>query len=208
MIFWVTFFPLISEAITGTQVSVGPPAFRPFVVPIALLVVALSGIGPIIAWRRVTVAKLRRGFAFPVAFAAGVLVALLIFTDATRHPFAFLMFVFGSFVIAAVVQEFFRGGRARRAMTGEAPPVALFGLVRRNRRRYGGYIVHAGVRGRADRRRRLDLVPAPALRIPAPGPERADRRVRRQVPEADRDRPRRRSCRSAPSSASTRAGIA
>jgi cytochrome c-type biogenesis protein CcmF len=144
VIFWVTFFPLISEAITGTQVSVGPPAFRPFVVPIALLVVALSGIGPIIAWRRVTVAKLRRGFALPVAFAAGVLVALLILTDATRHAFAFVMFVFGSFVIAAVVQEFFRGVRARRAMTGEAPPVALFALVRRNRRRYGGYIVHAG----------------------------------------------------------------
>jgi cytochrome c-type biogenesis protein CcmF len=144
VIFWVTFFPLISEAITGTEVSVGPPAFRPFVVPLALLVVGLSGIGPIIAWRRVTVAKLRRGFAFPVLFAIGVLAALLLFTDATEHAFAFLMFVFGSFVVAAVVQEFFRGVRARRAMTGEVPPVALFALVRRNRRRYGGYIVHAG----------------------------------------------------------------
>ena len=49
VIFWVTFFPLISEAITGTEISVGPPAFRPFVVPLALIVVALSGIGPIIA---------------------------------------------------------------------------------------------------------------------------------------------------------------
>jgi cytochrome c-type biogenesis protein CcmF len=144
VIFWVTFFPLISEAITGTQVSVGPPAFRPFVVPLALLVVALSGIGPIIAWRRVTVAKLRRGFAFPVLFGVLVMVALLVLTDATRHVLALLMFVFGSFVLAAVVQEFVRGVRARRAMSGEAPPVALFALVRRNRRRYGGYIVHAG----------------------------------------------------------------
>jgi cytochrome c-type biogenesis protein CcmF len=144
VIFWVTFFPLISEAITGTQVSVGPPAFRPFVVPLALLIVGLSGIGPIIAWRRVTVARLRRGFAFPVLFAVGVLVALLLFTDATRHVFAFLMFVFGSFVVAAVVQEFARGVRVRHAMTGEIPPVALFALVRRNRRRYGGYIIHLG----------------------------------------------------------------
>jgi cytochrome c-type biogenesis protein CcmF len=144
VIFWVTFFPLISEAITGTQVSVGPPAFRPFVVPLALLVVALSGVGPIIAWRRVTVAKLRRGFVFPIVFAVAVLVALLALTDATRHVFAFVMFVFGSFVLAAVVQEFIRGVRARRGMTGEAPPRALFALVRRNRRRYGGYIVHAG----------------------------------------------------------------
>jgi cytochrome c-type biogenesis protein CcmF len=145
VIFWVTFFPLISEAITGTQVSVGPPAFRPFVVPLALVIVALSGVGPIIAWRRVTISKLRRGFAFPVAFALAIMVGLLALSDADRHVFAFLMFVFGSFVVAAVVQEFFRGVRARRAMTGEAPPVALVALVRRNRRRYGGYIVHAGI---------------------------------------------------------------
>ena len=67
VIFWVTFFPLISEAVTGTKVSVGPPAFRPFIVPLALVLVLLSGIGPIIAWRRVTVANLRRNFTFPVA---------------------------------------------------------------------------------------------------------------------------------------------
>jgi cytochrome c-type biogenesis protein CcmF len=145
VIFWVTFFPLISEAITGTQVSVGPPAFRPFVVPLALLLVALSGIGPIIAWRRVTVGKLRRAFTIPVVAAFVVLAALLLGTDADRHAFALCMFVLGTFVLAAVVQEFARGIRARRAMTSEAPPIALLGLVRRNRRRYGGYIVHAGV---------------------------------------------------------------
>ena len=66
VIFWVTFFPLISQALTGTKVSVGPPAFRPFVVPLALILVLLSGIGPIIAWRRVTVANLRRNFTLPV----------------------------------------------------------------------------------------------------------------------------------------------
>ena len=71
MIFWVTFFPLISEAITGTKVSVGPPAFRPFVVPLAIILVLLSGIGPIIAWRRVTVSNLKRSFAFPTAAAGG-----------------------------------------------------------------------------------------------------------------------------------------
>jgi cytochrome c-type biogenesis protein CcmF len=146
VIFWVTFFPLISEAITGTQVSVGPPAFRPFVVPLALLLVVLSGIGPIIAWRRVTLAKLRRGFAFPVAAAFAVLVLLLALDPGVdAHVFALTMFVFGTFVVAAVVQEFARGVRARRAMTSEAPPAALAALIRRNRRRYGGYTVHAGV---------------------------------------------------------------
>jgi cytochrome c-type biogenesis protein CcmF len=145
VIFWVTFFPLVSEAVTGTEVSVGPPAFRPFVVPLALIVVLLSGVGPIIAWRRVTPAKLRRSFAFPTAVGVGTLVVLLFVSGVTRHVFAYLMFGLGAFVVASVVQEFSRGVRARQAMTSESPPVALARLVRRNRRRYGGYIVHAGV---------------------------------------------------------------
>ena len=145
VIFWITFFPLISEAITGTEVSVGPPAFRPFVVPLALIVVGLSGVGPIIAWRRVTVSKLRRSFAFPLVAALVALVVLLFVPGVTSHLFAMLMFVAGTFVVASVGQEFYRGTRARQAMTHESPPVALGRLVRRNRRRYGGYIVHAGV---------------------------------------------------------------
>jgi cytochrome c-type biogenesis protein CcmF len=145
VIFWITFFPLISEAITGTEVSVGPPAFRPFVVPLALIVVVLSGVGPIIAWRRVTVSKLRRSFAVPLVAALVALVVLLFVPGVTSHLFAMLMFVAGTFVVASVGQEFYRGTRARQAMTHESPPVALGRLVRRNRRRYGGYIVHAGV---------------------------------------------------------------
>ncbi len=145
VIFWITFFPLISEAITGTEVSVGPPAFRPFVVPLAIIVVLLSGIGPIIAWRRVTVSKLKRSFAFPVAAMLVALVVLLLVPGVSDHKFALLMFCAGTFVVAAVAQEFYRGVRARQAMTSEPAPVALGRLVRRNRRRYGGYIVHAGV---------------------------------------------------------------
>lgn len=145
VVFWITFFPLISEAITGTQVSVGAPAFRPFVVPLALIIVVLSGIGPIIAWRRVTVAKLRRSFAFPAAAMVVIGAVLAATIGVVGHIFAFLMFCAGTFVIAAVVHEFVRGVRARRAMSDESAPVALGRLVRRNRRRYGGYIVHAGV---------------------------------------------------------------
>jgi cytochrome c-type biogenesis protein CcmF len=145
VVFWITFFPLISEAVTGTQVSVGPPAFRPFVVPLAILVVVLSGIGPIIAWRRVTLAKLRRSFTLPVAAAVATAVVLALIPGETSHLLALLMFAAGALVVTAVVQEFVRGVRARRAMTGESPPRALGALVRRNRRRYGGYIVHAGV---------------------------------------------------------------
>ncbi len=145
VIFWITFFPLISQAITGTEVSVGPPAFRPFVVPLALIIVLLSGVGPIIAWRRVTVAKLRRSLAFPLAVLATVLVVLLLVGGVHSHLAAVAMFCVGAFAVAAVGQEFFRGMRARQAMTLESPPLALGRLVRRNRRRYGGYIVHLGV---------------------------------------------------------------
>jgi cytochrome c-type biogenesis protein CcmF len=144
VIFWVTFFPLISEAITGTQVSVGPPAFRPFVVPLALIIVLLSGIGPLIAWRRVTLSNLRHSLAFPFGVGVAALAVLLVVLG-PAHGLALAMFSCGAFVIAAVGQEFWRGTRARHAMSGERAPRALLALVRRNRRRYGGYIVHAGV---------------------------------------------------------------
>ena len=145
VIFWVTFFPLISQAITGTKVSVGPPAFRPFIVPLALVLVGLAGIGPIIAWRRVTAANLRRSFLIPVLAAVGCCAALLAVGGVDARPFALAMFVLGTFVLASVAQELWRGVGARRAMTHERAAVALMRLVRRNRRRYGGYTVHAGI---------------------------------------------------------------
>src|SRR5947209_580857 len=85
VVFWFTFFPLISQAITGTQTSVGPPVFAHFVVPLALLVVVLSGVGPIIAWHRVTVSKLQRTFLFPVAVGLGTLAVLALVPGVTGH---------------------------------------------------------------------------------------------------------------------------
>ena len=144
VIFWVTMFPLISQAVTGTKVSVGPPAFTPFVVPLALVLVLLTGVGPLIAWRRATVANLRQQFTYPVAFGVLVTVLVLVLTDAGRKPFAVAMFGLGAFVVGTVVQEFYRGAGARRAMTHDPWPVAVLALVRRNRRRYGGYLAHFG----------------------------------------------------------------
>lgn len=145
VIFWITLFPLISQAITGTKVSVGPPAFTPFVVPLALILVLLTGIGPMISWRRATVANLKRNFAFPVAFGVLVLLVVGLFTDAATKPLALIMFGLGGFVIAGVLQEMYRGTAARHALTSDIWPVALVALIRRNRRRYGGYIAHFGI---------------------------------------------------------------
>ncbi len=145
VIFWGTFFPLISEAITGTKASVGPPWFTRFVVPLALVLTLLSGLGPVFAWRRATWSNLRRGLTVPLAAAGAVLIALLVAGGVAERPAALVMFCLAAFVLAVVGQEFWRGVRARRAMSDDSVPRALFALVGRNRRRYGGYTVHAGI---------------------------------------------------------------
>ena len=135
---------MISEALTGQEASVGPPWFDRYTVPLALILVLLSGIGPVIAWRRATLANARRNFVVPIAVALATLVVLLA-ADVPVKPFALAMFCCAAFVFGSIGQEFFRGMRARSAIAGEAPPLALVALVRRNRRRYGGYIVHIGI---------------------------------------------------------------
>ncbi|CAA9461875.1 MAG: Cytochrome c heme lyase subunit CcmF [uncultured Solirubrobacteraceae bacterium] len=145
VIFWGTFFPLISEAISGREASVGPPWFNRYTVPLALVLVLLSGIGPVIAWRRATAANLRRNMLAPTGVALLALVGLLALTDAGGSIPALLMFVFGAFVLTVVWQELWRGVRARRISARESVPVALVALIRRNRRRYGGYVVHVGI---------------------------------------------------------------
>jgi cytochrome c-type biogenesis protein CcmF len=143
-IWWGTFFPLISEAITGSRASIGPPWFDRFTVPLTMVLVLLSGIGPLIAWRRATAANLRRNFTWPVLIAVGAL-ALALLLGGGSQPDAMIMFVLAGFVLGAVGQELVRGTRARRVMARESAPVALVSLIRRNRRRYGGYLVHAGM---------------------------------------------------------------
>ena len=125
VIFWGTFFPLISEAVTGHKASVGPPWFGRYVVPLALVLVLLSGLGPVIAWRRTTAANLRRALLFPAAAALATLVVLLAAGDVAGRPAALAMFCLAAFVLAVVGQEFWRGVRARRAMSSDSVPRRL-----------------------------------------------------------------------------------
>jgi cytochrome c-type biogenesis protein CcmF len=144
VVFWGTFFPLIAEAVTGRQRNIGPPVYEQFVVPLALLLVLAAGIGPVIAWRRATASNLRRNLSRPAAIAVVVLIALVALGQ-TRSITALIMFTLAAFVLAGIAQELWRGVRARRATSREAVPVAFVSQVRRNRRRYGGYFVHAGI---------------------------------------------------------------
>jgi len=143
VVFWGTFFPLITEAL-GNEQSFTPPMFNRYVTPLALILVLLSGIGPLIAWRRATAANLRRNFALPVGAVVLVPVGHAAAGVTGSIP-ALLMFGFAAFVVAAVGQELWRGVRARRAMSRDSVPAALLAVVRRNRRRYGGYTVHVGI---------------------------------------------------------------
>jgi cytochrome c-type biogenesis protein CcmF len=131
--------------VTGSRASVGPPWFGRYTVPLALVLVLLAGLGPVAAWRRTTAANLRRALLVPGGAALVTLVVLLAVGDVARRPAALAMFCLGAFVLAVVGQEFWRGVGARRAMSSDSVLGALISLVQRNRRRYGGYIVHAGI---------------------------------------------------------------
>jgi cytochrome c-type biogenesis protein CcmF len=142
-VLWGTLFPIISEAVRGNKITVGPPFFNTVNIPLGLLLLLLTGIGPLIAWRRASVANLRRQFLVPVSVA--ITIGVLCFVIGVHNLAALLSYTFGGLVLATIVQEFSKGVGARHRMYGESRIVALPRLIARNRRRYGGYIVHLGV---------------------------------------------------------------
>ncbi len=142
-VFLGTVFPLVSEVLTGRSINVGPPFFDHIVVPLAFGIVLMMGIGPLIAWRRASPEQLRRNFLAPGA--AAVLVGAGLTAAGMRSPGAVLAFALCGFVAAGIALEFARGVRVRRAHRGDGTAAALAGLILRNRRRYGGYIVHLGM---------------------------------------------------------------
>jgi cytochrome c-type biogenesis protein CcmF len=138
-----TTFPLIVEAINQNRVSVGPPYFNKVSVPLGLLLLFLMGVGPALPWRRATPEKLRRTFLVPVL--AGIASFVVVFALGMRAFWPLLTIGFAGFVMATIVEEFRKGIRARRRIAGVSSPVALWQILTRNSRRYGGYVVHAGI---------------------------------------------------------------
>ncbi len=145
VVLWGTFFPLISEALTGTKEAVGPPWFDQYTVPLVLILVLLSGVGPVIAWRRTSWSRLWRSMRLPAIVALLVAIGCAVFRPGNGDVTPQIMFVVGAFAIAVSLQELWRGTRARQAMTDEGPLRAFRLLLARNRARYGGFIVHIGV---------------------------------------------------------------
>jgi cytochrome c-type biogenesis protein CcmF len=142
---WGTMFPVISEAVRGTKISVGPEFFNRLTGPLAALLLFMTGVGPLIAWRRASWASLRRQFWLPGLTGLTAAAATLLYL---RGDFAIYPFVFwslGAFVIATISQEYWRAVRARMRNAGESAGTALATLLRKNQRRYGGYVVHVGI---------------------------------------------------------------
>jgi cytochrome c-type biogenesis protein CcmF len=142
-VFWGTIFPLVAEAVTGEKISVGPPFFEKVNFPIGLVLLALAGIGPVIAWRRASKRNLQKNFFLPTAI--GLVVAIGLWIANARHPLALITWSICAFVTAVIAIEFWKGTRARARIEGEGHVLALFHLVSRNRRRWGGYVVHIGM---------------------------------------------------------------
>jgi cytochrome c-type biogenesis protein CcmF len=142
-VLWGTLFPILSEAVRGSKITVGESFFNTVNVPLGLLLLALTGIGPLIAWRRASVQNIQRQFAGPAFF--GVVAAAALWVLGARELYPLMAWGLGAFVAGTIIQEFYKGTVARMKMHGENIFTALVNLVTRNRRRYGGYIVHAGI---------------------------------------------------------------
>src|SRR5918992_939680 len=143
-ILWGVAFPILSEAIRGERVTVGAPYYNFFLRSFGLPLLLLMGIGPLIAWRRASVRSLGRSFIWPAVAALGAGVALLAL-GAGSSPAGLIAYTFSAFVLGSIVYEFARGTRARKALTGGSWLAAFNALIARNRRRYGGYVVHASI---------------------------------------------------------------
>ena len=142
-VLWGTLFPVLSEWVSGSKISVGPPFFNKVNIPIALFLLLLTGIGPLLAWRKTSFDALRRNFAWPLG--GGVLAGIIAFVFGFRDIYSLICLILGVFVTLTIFSEFFRGARVIAARDGTNLISAVGELTMRNTRRYGGYVVHFGM---------------------------------------------------------------
>jgi len=143
LVLFATMFPTLSEVLTGQRLTVGPPFFNRWMLPIGFILLFLTGVGPLLAWRKSTLANLRYQFLWPLV--AAVVVGGGLWAAGLRVWSSGLCFALSAFVIATICQEFWRGARVRQGVTGSDVVTAMVGLVSKSHRRYGGYVVHLGI---------------------------------------------------------------
>ncbi len=143
-ILWGVMWPILTQAVRGVPSTVSKPYYNFFLHSFGLPLLLLMGIGPLVAWRRASLRSLGKTFLVPLGAAVVTGGALLAVGLGSSLP-GLLAYTFAAFVLASIVYEFARGTRARHAVDGGTWPAAFSTLVARNRRRYGGYVVHASV---------------------------------------------------------------
>ncbi len=148
-ILWGTWYPKISELVQGHSITVRAPYYNVVIVPTALLLLLLTAVGPLLAWRKTSIESLKRNFLFPTIGALGVGGMMILFGvrpwDDPSYFYATMAAVLAALVIFTVISEFLRGGRVIAGKTQQNLVSAMVQLCHRNTRRYGGYIVHFGV---------------------------------------------------------------
>ena len=142
-VLFATMFPTLSEAIRGERLTVAAPFFNKWLTPVGLILLFLTGVGPLLAWRKSSLANVTHQFFWPTA--AGVAATAAVVFAGVPLWSSGLCFGLCAFVTWTILQEFWRGARVRQGATGTDVLTALIGLVARSRRRYGGYIVHVGI---------------------------------------------------------------
>ena len=145
VVFWGTFFPLIAEAVTGRRASVGPPWFAETTTPVGFVLVFLAAVGPLVVWRRTPARALLRALRFPVAVAAATVAGAIVLADAQASIAALALFALAALLLGVVVQEYARGARVAGRLHGRSTLASVPSAVALNPRRYGGYLVHAGI---------------------------------------------------------------
>ena len=143
-ILWGTLFPVISEAVTGEKISVDAPFFNRVNIPIGLFLMFLTGVGPLIAWRRSSFESLKKAFAWPTIMGVVLMIGLAA-AGMWQQPYALVSFGLCLFVATTIFIEFWKGASAIKGKTGMGMLPAMVELTHRNTRRYGGYIVHLAI---------------------------------------------------------------
>jgi cytochrome c-type biogenesis protein CcmF len=152
-VLWGTLFPVLSEYVQGSKVTVGPPFYNRVNIPIGLFLLFLTGIGPLLAWRSTSLRSIRRNFILPSIAMAAMAIALMAGglrpwndgDDMQSTLFSLVCFTLSAGVITAIVEEFLRGAKVVHTQTGKNILSSAVLLIRRNTRRYGGYIIHLGI---------------------------------------------------------------
>jgi cytochrome c-type biogenesis protein CcmF len=142
-VLWGTLFPVISEWVEGTKISVGAPFFNKVTIPIALFLLFLTGVGPLLAWRKTSYDSLKRNFAWPMA--GGIAAGVIALVFGLRYIYPLVCLIMSVFVTLTIAAEFWRGARVISARSGTNIFASTGQLVMRNTRRYGGYIVHFAI---------------------------------------------------------------